>query len=83
VDVCQSIRRREPSKKPDQLQILNCTMEKLESEEFVLEEETINLELSELEKETSIGPQNQWVIKVESLMSSIMLLITNLLEQIH
>ena len=58
-------------------------MEKLESEEFVVEEETINIVPLELDKETSIGHLNQWLIKLESLMSSIMLLITNLLEQIH
>jgi hypothetical protein len=42
---CQFIKRKELSKKLDQLQILNSSMIKLESEELELEVETINSEL--------------------------------------
>ncbi len=56
---CLFIKRKEPSKKPDQYQILNSLTKNLELEESELEEVIINSELSDSEKETSTGPLNQ------------------------
>ena len=68
VAACPSIRRREPSKRPDPSPILNLLMTKPESEESESEEETTNSEPSVLRKEISTGPPKPSPEKLESSM---------------
>ena len=58
-------------------------MKNLELEELELEEVITNSEHSDLEKETSTGPLNQLLEKLESLTSFITLPTTSWLELKH
>ena len=68
---CQSIKKREPSKKLDQSLTPNSLTIRQESEESELEEVTTNSEPSDSKKETSTGLPNQSPEKPESLTSFI------------
>ena len=78
---CQFIRRKEPSKKPDQYPTPNSSTTNQESEESESEEATISSEPSDSRKETSTGPQNQSLEKPEFWTSSTTPPTTSLSEQ--
>ncbi len=77
---CQSIKKRELSKKPDQYQTLSLLMINRESEESESEEATTNSEPSDSKKETSTGLQKLSPERPELLTSFITHQTTNLSE---
>lgn len=77
---CQSIKKKELSKKPDQYPILNLSTTSQESEELESEVATISSEPSDSSKAISTGHLKLSPEKQELLMSSIMPQTINSLE---